>query len=98
VEERRLAEAATGLAQAGDVALDEAQLAVLLRLLDLALMIRTGAQRMPIAAAAHGVRLLLTPQPAGFATIVTKQGELRIDGFKLSVTPTAPASTRPVAS
>ncbi len=47
-DQRRLAEAAAGLAdvaRAGDAVLDEAQIEVLLRLLDLALMTRTGTAR-----------------------------------------------------
>jgi uncharacterized protein (TIGR02677 family) len=90
VDERRLVDAAAGLGglgAAGGAVLDETQLEVLLRLLDLALMTRHGRQRGPIGAAAHGVRLELTPRVSGFATVVTKDGQLRIDGFELTITP-----------
>jgi uncharacterized protein (TIGR02677 family) len=92
VDERRLADAAAGLGSlgaAGDAVLDEAQLEVLLRLLDLALMTRHGQQRRSIGASAHGVRLELTPCATGFATVQTKDGHLRIDGFELTIVPAA---------
>jgi hypothetical protein len=71
----------------GDIVLDDTHLTVLLRLLDVALSTRIhGSMDRPIAAAAHGVRLRLTPAQ-GFTTITTKQGSLRIDGYALSLFP-----------
>ncbi len=97
-EERRLAESAVGLTAVdlGDTILDDGHLAVLLRLLDLALSARTaGAVRGPVAAAAHGVRLQLTPA-AGFSTVTTKQGRLRLDGYQLSVARAAHTTAQPL--
>ncbi|MEU2614267.1 DUF2397 family protein, partial [Micromonospora sp. NPDC007271] len=67
--------------------LDEAQTGVLLRLLDIALAARVGGvARTPLAAAAHGVRLTLTPAPGRFTTVLTAAGRLHIDGYALTVT------------
>ena len=95
-EERRHVEAAAGLAeQAGDAHLDEAQAAVLLRLLDIALAARAaGRADAALAAAAFGVRLTLTPTPGRFQTVPTKAGRLHLDGYALTVT--AAAHTRAV--
>ncbi|GGM47146.1 hypothetical protein GCM10011608_34850 [Micromonospora sonchi] len=87
--ERRLADAAAVLAEEDlDVhRLDAEQTAVLLRLLDLALAARTGAAAaVPLAAAAHGVRLTLTPAPGRFSTVRTAAGRLHLDGYALAVT------------
>lgn len=93
-DERRMSSAAAELAEAsldGHV-LDEAQMAVLRRLLDLALAARTsGAGRAPVVTVAHGVRLQLTPAPGVFATISTRHGRLHIDGYALTITPAANA-------
>jgi uncharacterized protein (TIGR02677 family) len=90
-QERRHVEAASGLAGTPlDAAteLDEAQLGVLHRLLDIALAARTaGRADMPLAAAAFGVRLSLTPDRGRFATVATVKGRLHLDGYALSVTP-----------
>jgi uncharacterized protein (TIGR02677 family) len=89
--ERGYAEAAAELA-AGDVTgcrLDAAQTRVLLRLLDIALAARIAGPahaQAPLAAAAHGVRLTLTPAPGAFATVETADGRLHLDGYTLSVT------------
>jgi uncharacterized protein (TIGR02677 family) len=95
-DEQRLAEAASGLAgvDLDDTILDDAHLAVLLRLLDLALAARGAG---PIAAAAHGVRLQLTPS-ISYTTVTTKQGRLRLDGYALSVTPASHTSVASVAA
>lgn len=103
-EERRLGDAAEGMSTVDimDTVLDDDHLVVLLRLLDLALAARSGGgpgsggnRRRKIAAAAHGVRLELTPR-AGFSSVTTKQGRLRIDGYSLTVTPAAhTAAPRP---
>jgi uncharacterized protein (TIGR02677 family) len=89
-DERRMTEAAADLVRldlAEDV-LDDAQVAVLLRLLDLALTARApGRLAVPVAAAAHGVRLQLTPRPGTYMTVTTKQGRLHLDGYALQVTP-----------
>jgi uncharacterized protein (TIGR02677 family) len=88
-QERRLAEAAVGLVEAevGEHPLDEAQTGVLLRLLDIALAARVaGSRRVPLVAAAHGIRLTLTPVPGRFTTVPTADGALHLDGFTLSVT------------
>ncbi|MFR9779406.1 TIGR02677 family protein [Micromonospora sp. MS34] len=86
--ERQLADAAGVLAEEGldGLRLDEAQTAVLLRLLDIALAARVGgAARAPLAAAAHGVRLTLTPTPGRFTTVATAAGRLHLDGYALTV-------------
>lgn len=90
-QERRFTDAARGLTGLDLDAqeLDEAQAAVLLRLLDIALAARAaggGSARVPLAAAAHGVRLTLTPAPDRFSTIGTPSGQLHVDGFAVSVT------------
>jgi hypothetical protein len=59
---------------------------VLRRLLDVALAARaTGRADAPLAAAAFGVRLTLTPTPGRFATVVTAAGRLHLDGYALTV-------------
>ncbi len=92
-QERRHTEAAAGLADApldGDAELDEAQVGVLRRLLDVALAARAaGRADAPLAAAAFGVRLTLTPTPGRFATVATVKGRLHIDGYAVTVTPAA---------
>jgi uncharacterized protein (TIGR02677 family) len=88
-EEERLVDSAASLVgvDLGDIVLDDTHLTVLLRLLDLALSTRIqGNVDRPIAAAAHGIRLQLTPAQ-GFTTVTTKQGSLRIDGYALSLAP-----------
>jgi hypothetical protein len=88
-EERRLGDAAETMSSVdlSEAVLDDTHVAVLLRLLDLALAARTGGTTpRAVAAAAHGVRLELTPR-AGFSTVTTKQGQLRLDGYELRVTP-----------
>jgi uncharacterized protein (TIGR02677 family) len=95
-EEQRLAESAVGLTTVdlGDTILDDGHLAVLLRLLDLALSARTaGVVPGQVAAAAHGVRLQLTPA-VGFSTVTTKQGRLRLDGYQLSIAPATHTTAR----
>jgi uncharacterized protein (TIGR02677 family) len=97
VEEQRLTEASTGMVSVdlGDIVLDDSHLAVLLRLFDLALAARkAGVGRGPVAAAAHGVRLELTPR-AGFTTVTTKQGRLRLDGYGVCVTHAAHTTAQP---
>jgi uncharacterized protein (TIGR02677 family) len=102
-QDRALAEAASGLVDAGSVdaelggwALDEPQTAVLLRLLDLALAARAPVGRpVPVTASAHGVRLVLTPTPGRFTTVPTTGGVLYLDGFALSVRPAEHTSARP---
>jgi uncharacterized protein (TIGR02677 family) len=98
-DERRHVEAAAALAatDAGDdAALDDEQAAVLRRLLDVALAARTaGRADAPLAAAAFGVRLTLTPTPGRFTTVSTKAGRLHLDGYALTVT--AAAHTRVAA-
>jgi uncharacterized protein (TIGR02677 family) len=87
-QERRLACAAAGLAEAGvgEHPLDAARTAVLLRLLDTALAARVaGSRPVPLVAAAHGVRLTLMPVPGRFTTVPTVDGALHLDGFLLSV-------------
>ncbi len=94
-EERRLTEAAARLTGTGldEQVLDEAATALLLRLLDRILAARpAGPIRVPLVAAAFGVRLQLTPKPDTFATVVTTHGRLRIDGYALTVTPQEPAA------
>ncbi|GAA2914133.1 hypothetical protein Acy02nite_80290 [Actinoplanes cyaneus] len=87
-EERRQADAAARLIAIGDVELDGAQAGALRRLLDIALSARTAGRRdTPLAAAAFGVRLTLTPTPGRFSTVVTESGRLHLDGYELSVTP-----------
>jgi uncharacterized protein (TIGR02677 family) len=84
-EERRQVEAAAALAD-NDADLDEAQTAVLRRLLDIVLASRAaGRKDAPLSAAAFGVRLTLTPTPGRFATVSTKFGRLHLDGYALSV-------------
>ncbi len=90
-QERRLGDAAESMStmDVTGTVLDDVHLVVLLRLLDLALATRTGGTRRPtIAAASHGVRLELRPR-AGFSTVTTKQGQLRLDGYDLHVSPAA---------
>jgi hypothetical protein len=91
--ERRHIEAAAGLAGAPldvDTELDEAQVGVLRRLLDIALAARVaGRADVPLAAAAFGVRLTLTPIPGRFATVATVKGRLHLDGYALTVVPAA---------
>lgn len=94
-QERRLAEAAAELAAVdrADLArgahpLDEDQASVLLRLLEMALTARTPGRRpVPLVAAGYGVRLTLTPTPGRFTTVSTKNGDLHLDGFTLTVAP-----------
>ncbi|MFG2038922.1 TIGR02677 family protein [Dactylosporangium sp. NPDC048998] len=95
-EERRSAAAAARLVEqhagddpAADVPpLDEPQTAVLRRLLDVALSARAaGRADAPLAAAAYGVRLTLTPTPGRFTTVSTTTGRLHLDGYALSVSP-----------
>jgi uncharacterized protein (TIGR02677 family) len=84
-EERRQSEAAAGLVDA--MVLDDAQSGALRRLLDIALAARVaGRPEVPLAAAAFGVRLTLTPCPGRFTTVVTDSGRLHLDGFEVSVT------------
>jgi uncharacterized protein (TIGR02677 family) len=95
-EERRQVEAAAGLAD-NDALLDEAQTGVLLRLLDIGLAARAaGRADAPLAAAAFGVRLTLTPTPGRFKTVLTKAGRLHLDGYALTVT--AAAHTKAAAA
>jgi uncharacterized protein (TIGR02677 family) len=98
-EERRHVEAAEALAAAdagGGVTLDDEQVTVLLRLLDIVLAARpAGRADAPLAAAAFGVRLTLTPAPGRFTTVTTKAGRLHLDGYELSVA--AAAHTRAAA-
>jgi uncharacterized protein (TIGR02677 family) len=88
-EERRHVEAAAGLARSVldvDAELDEAQADVLRRLLSLVLAARVAGRRdVPLAAAAFGVRLTLTPAPGRFATVATVKGRLHLDGYALTV-------------
>jgi uncharacterized protein (TIGR02677 family) len=89
-DDRQQAEAAAALAggEAGDGAvLDESQAGVLCRLLDIALAARSaGRADVPLAAAAFGVRLTLTPTPGEFTTLCTKAGRLHLDGYAVTVT------------
>ncbi|HZM77347.1 MAG TPA: TIGR02677 family protein [Candidatus Limnocylindrales bacterium] len=88
-EERRLTRAALALADTGldEQTLDEPTTALLMRLLERALANRPpGHIRVPVVAAAFGVRLQLTPKPDTFTTIRTAHGRLRIDGYALTVT------------
>ncbi|HLL69142.1 MAG TPA: TIGR02677 family protein [Micromonosporaceae bacterium] len=108
-EERRRVEAAigladniaqTGVAQIGVAQIDDAQTAVLLRLLDIALAARAAGQPdTPLAAAAFGVRLTLTPTPGRFTTVDTKSGRLHVDGYALTVSAAAhtTAAVKPAA-
>ncbi|MEV6344046.1 TIGR02677 family protein [Actinoplanes sp. NPDC051851] len=85
-EERRQAGAAAGLV--GAEVLDDDQAAALRRLLDIALAARVaGRGEAPLAAAAFGVRLTLTPCPGRFTTVPTVSGRLHLDGYRLAVTP-----------
>jgi uncharacterized protein (TIGR02677 family) len=89
-QERRAAAAAAGLAggELGEQPLDEAQTGVLLRMLDLALSARVaGPARVPLVAAAYGIRLTLTPAPGRFTSVPTSGGVLHLAGFTLSVSP-----------
>jgi uncharacterized protein (TIGR02677 family) len=94
-EQRRLGEAAADLVQVDltDGLLDDAQLTVLLRLLDLALMARS-AVAAPVVASAHGVRLTLTPRAGTVTAVSTKNGRLHIDGYRLAITPAPHTATR----
>jgi uncharacterized protein (TIGR02677 family) len=75
----------TGPAEAG-IVLDDAQTAVLRRLLDLALATRTAGRRdVPLGAAAFGVRLTLTPVPGRYTSVWTDGGRLHLDGYELTV-------------
>jgi uncharacterized protein (TIGR02677 family) len=88
-EERRMTEAANALVEVelGAEVLDDAQLAVLLRLFDLALSARTaGGAPAPVVASAHGVRLQLTPRAGTVTAVTTKHGRLHIDGYALHIT------------
>ncbi len=59
----------------------------MLRLLDIALAARVGGRAgVPLAAAAHGVRLTLTPTPGRFTTVRTAGGRLHLNGYALTVT------------
>ncbi|MDT5037439.1 MAG: hypothetical protein QOE03_2624 [Micromonosporaceae bacterium] len=88
-DERRQVEAAACLVE-NDADLDDAQTGVLLRLLDIALAARTaGRAHVPLAAAAFGVRLTLTPAAGRFMTVPTKTGRLHLDGYVLAVTAAA---------
>jgi len=94
-QDRRMKRAAAVLAETGldEQVLDEAQTALLMRLLDLVLAARpTGPVRVPVVAAGFGVRLQLTPKPGTFTTVMTSQGRLRVDGFALTVTVHDPAA------
>ncbi|QSB16592.1 TIGR02677 family protein [Natronosporangium hydrolyticum] len=87
-EEQRLGRAAAELAELslGAQPLDDAQTGVLLRMLDLVLGARApGAGRAPLVAAAHGVRLTLTPTPGRFTTVPTSAGALHLDGYQVTV-------------
>ncbi len=87
--ERAAGEAAGELAGCAldEQVLDEPRTAVLLRLLDLALAARTpGRRQTPLVAAAHGVRLVLTPAQGRYTTVLTASGRLHLDGFTLTVT------------
>lgn len=87
-EERRLTEAAGTLAEVGmdGRVLDEAATVLLLRLLDRVLANRpSGPIRVPVVAAAFGVRLQLTPKPGTSCTVTTSRGRLRIDGYAVTV-------------
>jgi uncharacterized protein (TIGR02677 family) len=88
-EEGRLRHAAASLAETGldSRVLDDAGTTLLLRLLDRVLSNRpAGTIRVPVVAAAFGIRLQLTPKPGTFTTVATAHGTLRIDGFALTVT------------
>jgi uncharacterized protein (TIGR02677 family) len=86
-EERRQVEAAATMAGNDGSILDDAQAGVLRRLLDLALAGRTaGRADVPVAAAAFGIRLTLTPAPGRFTTVATKAGRLHLDGYTLHIT------------
>ncbi|ASW53204.1 TIGR02677 family protein [Plantactinospora sp. KBS50] len=68
--------------------LDDAQVAVLRRLLDVALAARApGRPDTPLVAAAFGVRLTLSPAPGRFTTVRTAGGWLHLDGYALTVAP-----------
>lgn len=89
-EEHRMAAAGRSLAESGlaERVLDEAQTAMLRRLLDLTLAARApGAPQAPLAAAAYGVRLLLIPMAGRFSTVETVHGRLHIDGYMVQVEP-----------
>ncbi|GIF75993.1 TIGR02677 family protein [Asanoa siamensis] len=95
VEERRQVEAATALAD-NDADLDEAQAGVLRRLLDIALASRSaGRADAPLAAAAFGVRLTLTPTPGRFTTVSTKFGRLHLAGYALTIADAAHTRATP---
>jgi len=89
-DERQYVAAAAALTGDNDelvADLDEAQATVLRRLLDIALAARAGGRAgAPLAAAAFGVRLILTPTPGRFTTVHTKGGRLHLDGYALTVT------------
>nr|MDT0659066.1 TIGR02677 family protein [Micromonospora sp. DSM 115978] len=85
----------TGAPQVGGPALDDTQTTVLLKLLDIALAARVPGRRdVPLAAAAHGVRLTLTPTPGHFTTVPTTGGLLHLDGYTLTVRPAEHATVR----
>ncbi|MEV0131153.1 TIGR02677 family protein [Dactylosporangium sp. NPDC050688] len=93
VAARRLAELEPG--EVTGQTLDEMQTAVLLRLLDAALAARVGAARgVPLAAAAHGVRLTLVPAPGRYTTVRTAAGRLLVDGYTLTITPAERTAVR----
>jgi uncharacterized protein (TIGR02677 family) len=96
--ERRLTAAAAELAAAEALAvrLDATQTVLLLRLLDLALAARPpGRPGVPVAVAAHGVRLTLVPAPGRFCTVAASGGDLHLEGYMLSITPAGPAAAVP---
>jgi uncharacterized protein (TIGR02677 family) len=87
--ERQQAAAASSLV-GREGPLDAAQAVVLRRLLDLALAARVaGRPAAPMAAAAFGVRLTLTPRAGGFTSVVTTAGVLHVDGYEVEVTAAA---------
>lgn len=89
-EERRFAEAGAALSDmdiGSGIPLDRPQAAVLLRLLEIALGARVAAaRRIPLVAAAYGLRLTLMPVPGAFTTVPTVDGALHLDGYALTVT------------
>lgn len=91
-DDRQRAAAASGLVAAysggdGMASLDAAETGALRRLLDIALGARVaGRADVPLAAAAFGVRLTLTPTPGRFTSVITESGRLHLDGYALTVT------------